>query len=105
MTIWTAWPMPVLGQDGGLVLRGHDQSSYHIVIHDLFTGQYDMPVRVVAFDPAEGWSGDASDDAVKELAQPVIDEEHEITEAVREFIERFTGEQMAAQLILPLRKF
>ena len=36
-----------------------DQQS---VIDDFLTGQFNNPVRVVAFNTAEGWSRDASED-------------------------------------------
>jgi hypothetical protein len=32
------------------------------IIQDLLEGQYNMPVRVVAFNTAEGWSRDASEE-------------------------------------------
>ena len=68
------------------------------------TGQYDHPLRVVAFNPLEGWSRDASEDVAHELEQRVA-EGHEVTEPVREFIERFTGRPIGVQLLLPLREF
>jgi hypothetical protein len=54
------------------------------------------------FNPAEGWSRDASEDVAKELAQRVTDEEHEITEALREFIERFTGKPIGSAARTPV---
>jgi hypothetical protein len=39
-----------------------------------------------------------------ELEQLVADG-HEVTEPVREFIERFTGRPIGVQLMLPLREF
>ena len=74
------------------------------LISDLLTGQYDHPLRVVAFNPLEGWSRDASEDVAHELEQRVA-EGHEVSELVREFIERFTGRPIGVQLLLPLREF
>jgi hypothetical protein len=37
------------------------------VIEDLLTGQYDRPLRVVAFIAAERWSRDATEDIAEEL--------------------------------------
>ncbi|UPT96670.1 hypothetical protein J4G48_0000230 [Bradyrhizobium barranii subsp. apii] len=59
---------------------------------------------VVVFNPLEGWSRDASEDVAQELEQWVADG-HEVTEPVREFIERFTGRPIGVQLLLPLREF
>jgi hypothetical protein len=37
------------------------------VIQDLLTGQYNNPIRVVAFNTAERWSEDVSEDVAHEL--------------------------------------
>jgi hypothetical protein len=42
------------------------------VITDLITGQYDRPVRVVAFNTAEGWSADVSEDVAREVMRRLI---------------------------------
>ena len=39
------------------------------VIRHLLEGQYSSPVRIVAFNTAEGWSRDVSDEIAVELAQ------------------------------------
>lgn len=82
-----------------------DRTSYSIVISDLLSGQYDLPIRVVAFNAAEGWSRDASEDVAQELERRLAAEDHEISEALQEFIERFTGRPIGVQLTLPLREF
>ena len=81
-----------------------DRTDYRTLIIDLLTGQYDHPLRVVAFNPIEGWSRDASEDVAKELEQRVA-EGCAVTQTVREFIERFTGRPIGVQLLLPLREF
>jgi hypothetical protein len=43
------------------------RSDLESVISDLISGQYDNPVRVVAFNTAEGWSEDASEDIAREI--------------------------------------
>lgn len=55
---------------------------------------------MVAFNPRGGWSRDATEDVAQELEQMVA-EGHEVTESVREFIERFTGRPISVQLLLP----
>ena len=44
-----------------------DRSGYRTLISDLLAGQYDHPLRVVSFNPLEGWSRDASEDVAHEL--------------------------------------
>jgi hypothetical protein len=38
------------------------ETSLETVIDDLITGQFNNPVRIVAFNSAEGWSRDVSED-------------------------------------------
>jgi hypothetical protein len=59
------------------------------IIRNLISGQYDDPIRVVAFNTAEGWSRDVSED----IAYEVLDQAHEadetLTEGTRRFIDRY----------------
>src|ERR1700749_4151058 len=82
-----------------------DRTDYRTVINDLLTGQYDKPLRVVAFNPWRGWSRDASEDVAEELAQRGDFQEREGGEPLREFIQNFTGRTVGAQLLLPLSEF
>jgi hypothetical protein len=43
------------------------------LIRHLLEGQYSSPVRIVAFNTAEGWSRDVTDDIAAELAQACAD--------------------------------
>ncbi|MGY3240049.1 hypothetical protein ACVMAJ_006939 [Bradyrhizobium sp. USDA 4448] len=81
-----------------------DSTDFRTLISDLLSGQYSHPIRVVALNPLEGWSRDASEDVAQALEQRVA-EGFEVTEPVREFIERFTGRPIGVQLLLPLRDF
>jgi hypothetical protein len=42
-------------------------------MQDLLEGQYDEPVRIVAFNTAEGWSRDVTDNIAATLAQACAD--------------------------------
>src|SRR6266436_6895067 len=44
-----------------------DKADLETVIGDLISGQYNDPVRVVAFNTAEHWSEDASEDVAREI--------------------------------------
>ena len=55
------------------------------VIRHLLEGQYSSPVRIVAFNPAEGWSRDVTEDIATELAQACADRD-EISPSVADFI-------------------
>ncbi len=56
------------------------------LIRDLVNGGYNHPVRVVAFNTAEGWSRDVTVDIADELRRRYV-EFGEVPEAVLEFIE------------------
>ncbi|MCA6108080.1 hypothetical protein [Bradyrhizobium cenepequi] len=77
------------------------ETDYRTLIGDLLAGQYDEPLRVVAFNPVEGWSRDASEDVALDLARRVDEEGREISDALWEFIESHTGRPIGVQLALP----
>jgi hypothetical protein len=78
------------------------RTNREIVITDLMTGQYSDPVRVVAFNTAEGWSSDVSEDIADELSRWYAEQDREIPPRLEAFIERHRGAQ-PVQLPLPLR--
>ncbi|MGY3622207.1 hypothetical protein [Bradyrhizobium sp. USDA 10063] len=53
---------------------------------------------MVAFNPIEGWSRDASEDVAVELARRVGEEGREISETLRGFIETHIGRPIGVQL-------
>jgi hypothetical protein len=91
----------------GAAWRETDESAtdFTTLINDLLTGQYDQPLRVVAFNPAEGWSRDASEEIAEELARRAGEEGREISEALQWFIESHIARAIGVQLALPLRGF
>jgi hypothetical protein len=44
-----------------------DRSDLETTISDLISGQYDNPVRVIAFNTTERWSEDVSEDIAREI--------------------------------------
>jgi hypothetical protein len=55
------------------------------LIGALIHGQYENPVRIVAFNTAEGWSRDVSEDIADELRG-----RSEIPSSLQDFLERHT---------------
>ena len=53
----------------GRAYRETDEEDTNLgsVVDDLLTGQYNNPVRVVAFNTSEGWSRDVSEDVAREV--------------------------------------
>ena len=88
----------------GAAWRETDEGNTNLgtVVNDLLSGQYDQPLRVVAFNPIEGWSRDASEEVAEELARRAA-EGREISEALQGFIESHIDRPIGVQLALPLR--
>ena len=61
------------------------------VITDLLDGQYNNPVRIIAFNVAEGWARDVSEDVGHELRQRCADQGRDLPFSVQEFVERCIG--------------
>ena len=56
------------------------------LIRNLLDGQYENPVRIVAFNSSEGWSRDVTVDIADELRRRYVEDE-EVPETVLEFLE------------------
>jgi hypothetical protein len=74
--------------------------DYSTLLNFLLSGEYGQVLRVVAMNPAEGWSRDASEDVAHALELRVATGYYEISEALRDFIEGQTGRKIGQQLSL-----
>jgi hypothetical protein len=97
-----------------IVPNGHDQTVYLVVnnfgklgtafaetdvaeadlettITDLMSGQYNDPVRVVAFNTAEHWSEDASEDVAREILRRLDLAGQELPASIAAFVDRHLG--------------
>ena len=70
---------------------GVEMTDLESVINDLMEGQYRYPVRVVAFNVAEGWCRDASKDIALELRRRCNLRLTELPERLQDFVTRFEG--------------
>ncbi|HTG13965.1 MAG TPA: hypothetical protein VK747_01725 [Blastocatellia bacterium] len=93
-----------------IVPNGHDETFYLVInnygtlgpafaetdlgeadlettITDLMSGQYSDPVRVVAFNTAEHWSEDASEDVAREILRRLDLASHELPSSIQAFVE------------------
>lgn len=57
------------------------------VIRWLIEGQYENPVRIVAFNTSEGWSRDVSEDIAREIKEWSERKGEELSPGLREWIE------------------
>lgn len=97
----------VLDDFGGRLGRawretGEERTDRETLITDLLEGQYNAPARIVAFNTAEGWSLDVSEDLTDEIADRLAIEGRETVPTLQDFLERH-GSGKPVQLPLPLR--
>jgi hypothetical protein len=79
-----------------------ERTDRETVITDLIDGQYSDPARVVAFNSAEGWSRDASEDIARDLEHHVSAQDLTISDSLQDFIEGQLSRKIGVQLPLPL---
>ena len=79
----------------GKAYRETDEAgaSREDVIDDLLTGQFNHPLRIIAFNTTEGWSRDVSEDIAWELTRRVTGDQNPLTGSARAFVEYHIGEE------------
>ncbi len=77
----------------GAVWREADAEAADLetVITDLLTGQYKNPMRVIAFNTAERWSQDVSEDIAHELRRRCDLQLRDVPSTIQDFVERNEG--------------
>jgi hypothetical protein len=68
---------------------GVETTDVESVINDLLEAQYRYPVRVVAFNVAEGWAREVSKDIAHELRRRCDLRLTELPESLQDFVTRF----------------
>jgi hypothetical protein len=78
-----------------------ERSDLETVITDLMSGQFNDPVRVVAFNTLEHWAQDVSRDIAREIQSRCDIDGHDIPETLRDFVESCAGpdRQLALRLV------
>src|SRR6266404_6694268 len=72
-----------------------ESTRLEAVIADLLDGQYSNPVRVIAFNTAQGWSRDVSEDIAHELRQRCADQMRELLSSLEDFVNRYQDQYRA----------
>jgi hypothetical protein len=83
----------VLDDFGSLLGRAwreadEDDTDRETLIADLLDGQYNNPWRIVAFNAAEGWCRDVSEEVAGELADRCA-ERGEVPRSLQDFLRRY----------------
>jgi hypothetical protein len=58
------------------------------IIRNFISGQYSNALRVIAFNTAEGWSRDVSEDIANEVLERAFDAEENFSDDTKRFIDR-----------------
>jgi hypothetical protein len=64
------------------------EADRETIIRNFISGQYEGALRVVAFNTAEGWSRDESEDIANEVLDRVYEGDDTLTEGTKRFIDR-----------------
>jgi hypothetical protein len=64
-----------------------DKADLETLIGHLMSGQYSDPVRVVAFNTAEGWSQDVSSEIAQELRRRCDLQMRDVPSSIQDFVE------------------
>jgi hypothetical protein len=97
----------LVAEDFGKLGRAWREADYEAtdletVIQDLLSGQYNNPIRVVAFDTAERWSEDVSQDVAHELRRRCDLQLRDVPSSIQDFVERHEAHdyrQLALRLV------
>jgi hypothetical protein len=82
----------VLDDFGGRIGRAwretdEQATDRETLIRDLLAGEYGNPVRIVAFNTAEGWSRDVTVDVADEVRRRYVEIYDEVPESILAFLE------------------
>jgi hypothetical protein len=80
-----------------------ESADLEATVMDLLEAQYNNPVRVIAFDTAEKWSEDVSEDIAAELRRRCDLQMRDVPSSIADFVDRHDGRYNGLQLPLPLR--
>jgi hypothetical protein len=72
---------------------GLDEADLDCIIRNFIAGEYDSALRVVAFNAAEGWSRDVSEDIAGEIMDRAYDADETLTEGTKRFIDRHIDQE------------
>ena len=78
-----------------------DKADLETIIGDLMSGQYSGPVRVIAFNTAEQWAADVSQDVAHEIRRRADLAGDDLASSIAEFVETHAGpaRQLSLRLI------
>jgi hypothetical protein len=70
---------------------GDDEADESTAIENILSGQYSHPLRVVAFNTAEGWARDVTEDIARAVLSRASTERRSIGVGAQDFVVRALG--------------
>jgi hypothetical protein len=64
------------------------EADREAIIRNFISGQYSNALRVVAFNTAEGWSRDVSEDIANEVLDRAFDADETLSDDTKRFVDR-----------------
>ena len=68
-----------------------ETADLETVIQDLMAGEYASPIRVAAFNTAERWSEDVSEDIAREIQRRCDLQQTDVPSHLQDFVDRHAG--------------
>jgi hypothetical protein len=78
----------------------YEGTDLETVLQDLMSGQYNNPIRVIAFNTAERWSEDVSEDDASEIRRRCDPQFCDVSSAVQDFVATHEGSRRQLTLRL-----
>lgn len=80
------------------VETGPEAADEESIVRRMLEGQYSKPIRVIAFNVAEGWSRDVSIDIAGKVAERARSEQRTIGGETQAFVENHLDEELEPEL-------
>jgi hypothetical protein len=77
-----------------------ERADLETSITDMLSGQYDNPVRIVAFNTADRWAEDVSEDIAREIIRRIGLAGDELPQSLEDFVELYVGPERQLTLRL-----
>jgi len=68
-----------------------ERTDLETIINDFLTGQFNDPIRVIAFNTLEHWSDDVSDDIAREIQTRCDMKGERVPEYLVDFVNSYVG--------------
>jgi hypothetical protein len=82
------------GRNGSAWCEADLEAAVETVIQDLLAGEYRKPIRIVAFNTAERWSEDVSEDIAGEIQRRCNLQPSDVPSYLQEFVDRYSPQDL-----------